>query len=334
MKKVVAVLLSFILILPLCGCSFKVNSLEKGLEALVSAIGFNQQGDVFSIYIETVTVNSESSEADKKLTRTEGNGKNLADAYNDACRKTVRPFMFSHCAVAILGDGITAKRTREICRFLYNKDEINLALRFLYTDSPKELLSCETVASVAVGYDLVDALDRQSDYSGTIFKNRFYEVEAVRKKAINIFTLPEFTVKNKAYEKTGSVIFRNDEPIMWLDEEETFIYSIAAGTQRNGTVLLNGKEYSIKKLETEHKFSMDKRLQTKLDINIELKGDGRPKSDIAASVSELFINSKLKGADIFLFGEIIEKKEAKIWKQIEHDYYTIYKNSQLAVTVK
>lgn len=334
MRKILSIILCLSLCVSFCGCSFKADGLEKGLESLVSAIGFQQEGDVFSVYLETITVNSEDSASDKKLTLTEGNGKNLADAFEQACLKTVRPFMFSHCAVAVIGSGITAKRMREICRFLYNKDEINLSLRFIYTENAKELLSCETVASVAVGYDLADALDRQSSHNGIIYQNRFYEVEAARKKAVNIFALPHFTADDDSYESSGLVIFKNDAPVMELNQEETLIYSIATENQTSGTVFIDNKEYALEDLTVQHEFNFEEKLETKLNIDIKLIGNGKPNTKIATLISELFIKSKLKGADIFMFGNVLHKKNREIWSKAEHDYYNIYKNSQLAVTVK
>lgn len=334
MRKILCVILCLFVVLTLCGCALETNGQEKGLESLVSAIGFEQKGDNFYLYLETVTVNSEDPSEDKKLILTEGSGKNLADAFSNASLKTVRPFMFSHCAVAVIGEGITAKRMREICRFLYNKDEINLSLRFVYTNDAKALLSCETVASVAVGYDLVDALDRQSSYSGIDYKNRFYEVESARKNAVNILALPIFNVEDDAYSISGSVIFKNDESVLELDDEQTLIYSIVTEANKKGTMLIDNKEYKLSKLSVERRFSLDKRFKTELIINIKIEGDGKPETRIVTVISELFVISKLRGADIFMLGNAVYKENPEIWSSIEHDYYNIYKNSQLAVTVR
>lgn len=334
MRKILSVLLSVLLCVLLCGCSLKARGRQKGLEAIVSSVGFDCIDDRIFMYIETVGVNSEDSEADRKLILTEGSGKNLAVAYEQANKNSVRPFMFSHCAVAVIGENVTAKRMREICRFLYNKDEINLSLRFIYTKSAKELLSCDTVGSVTVGYDLSDALEKLTDYSGTDFENRFYEVESARKNAVNIFSLPRFRVEEKSYSADGSVIFKNDEPVMILDSSQTQILAFLTDNQKKGQILFNNRAYAVDSVKVKHRFSFDERLKTSLTVNLKLSGDENPKQQIAEEIKELFISSKLKGADIFMLGNKIEKKERKLWSKIEHGYYSIYKNSQLAVTVK
>lgn len=334
MRKITSLLLSFTLILSLCGCSMGAIGTEKGLEFLISAIGFDQKGNEFTVLLEAITINSEDSESDKQLTLISGSGKNLAEAVTDATQKSVRPFMFSHCATAIIGNGISEKGFRNICSFLYEKDEINLSLRFIYTDSAKDLLSCNTVASVAVGYDLTDALDRQSDYSGIRYKNRFYEIEAARREALNIFTLPRFKVDGKVYTNEGLTVFKNDQPVMNLDHEQTFAYCLVTDSQKKGAVLLENKSFTLKKTKIKQKFELQNRLSIALSLNVTLEGDGNMKSKIAKTVNELFVTSKLYGADIFMFGNELRKKEPDIWEGTEHNYSTIYKNSRLAVTVK
>lgn len=334
MRKIASLLLSFTLLLSLCGCSMGAVGTEKGLEFLVTAIGFDQANGEFTVLLEAITVNSEDAKSDKQLTLISGSGKNLATAFTDASQKSVRPFMFSHCAAAIIGKGITEKGFRNICSFLYEKDEINLSLRFIYTDNAKELLSCETVASVAVGYDLVDALERQSDYSGIRYRNRFYEVEAARRQAVDIFALPRFAVLEKKYTNDGITVFKNDQPVMDLDHAQAFAYSLVTDNQKKGTVLLENKSFTVKNTAVKQKFELQNRLEVSLSVDITLHGDGNMKSTIADIINELFIASKLYSADIFMFGNEIYKKEPEIWQNTEHNYSTIYKNSVLAVTVK
>lgn len=334
MQKIASLLLSLLILLSLCGCNLGAVDTEKGLEFLISAIGFDQKGNEFSVYLETVTVNSEDSMSEKKLNLISGSGKNLAEAVADATQKSVRPFMFSHCAAAIIGKGVSEKGFRNICTFLYEKDEINLSLRFIYTDNAKNLLSCDTVASVAVGYDLTDALERQSSYSGIKYNNRFYEVEAARREAINVFSLPRFKVDGKEYENDGLTVFKNDQPVMDLNHEQAFAYSLVTDNQKKGNVLLNNKTFTLKKAKVKQEFELQNRLSIALSLNVTLEGDGNMKSRIAKTVNELFITSKLYSADIFMFGNEIRKKEPDIWERTEHNYSTIYKNSVLAVTVK
>lgn len=334
MKKILSILLCFVICISLSGCTIKARGRQKGLETIVSALGFDCVNDEIVMYIETLAVNSEDAEADKNLILNEGKGKSLAIAFANAKQSAVRPFMFSHCAVAVIGESINQRRMREICRFLYNEDEINLSLRFVYTKSAKELLSSDTVTSVAVGYDLLDAIENLSEYSGTVYKNRFYEIESARRNKVNTFSMPNFEVEENGYFAQGSVVFKNDEAKLKLNRDESFIYALLNGNQRKGEIVFNNKAYKIKSAKVKHKFSFDKKLITSLSVDLEISGDNNPRQQIRDKISELFINSKLKGTDIFMLGNKIEKKEHKLWGEIEHNYYSVYKNSQLAVTVK
>ncbi len=334
MRKITALILCFILLFSLCGCSLGAVDTEKGLEFLVSAIGFDQQNDVFSVVIETVTVNSEDAESDKKLSLIKGEGKNLSEALNNATQKAVRPFMFSHCAAAVIGNGIREKGFRNICTFLYEKDEINLSLSFISTENAEKLLSSEPVASIAVGYDLTDMLERQSHYSGIDYKNRFYEIEAARRKATDIFSLPRFETEDKGYKLTGLTVFKNDIPVMELNSEQAFAYSLVTDAQKNGTVLLSNQSYTLKSLKNKQSYEFQKRLNISLTLDIKLDGDKNVKPQIANTIKELFAESQRWETDIFMFGNEIYRKEPKLWQKLRHNYGTVYKNSRLAVTVK
>ena len=334
MQKVMALFLCFILSLSLCGCTLGAAATEKGLEFLVSAIGFDQQKDTFSVVIETVTVNSEDAESDKKLSLIKGEGKNLSEALDNAAEKSVRPFMFSHCAAAVIGKGVTEKGFRNICTFLYEKDEINLSLNFISTKNAEKLLSSETVASVAVGYDLTDMLKRQSDYSGIDYKNRFYEIEAARRKPTDIFSLPLFETEDKGYKLSGLTVFKNDIPVMNLNSEQAFVYSLVTDSQKKGTVLIDNQNYSLKSFKQKLDFDFEKRLSVNLKLNIKLDGDKNVKPRITETIKELFAESQKSESDIFMFGNEIYRKDPELWQKLRHNYATVYKNSMLAVTVK
>lgn len=333
MQKITALFLCFIILFCFCGCSSGAVDTKSGLESLVSAIGFDQKGDSFSVVIETVTVNSEDAKSDKNLNLIKGEGKNLSEALNNATEKSIRPFMFSHCAAAVIGKGVTEKGFRNICTFLYEKDEINLSLNFISTKNAEKLLSSKTVSSIAVGYDLTDMLDRQSSYSGIDFKNRFYEIEAARKKAVSVFSLPFLETYDNGYKLTGLSIFKNDIPVMSLNSEQAFAYSLVTSAQKEGTVLIENRNYTVIKFKQKKNFSFEKRLSIKLTLNLTLEGDKNIKPKIAKTINELFIESQKKDTDIFMFGNEIYRKKPKLWQEVRHNYSTVYKNSSLAVTV-
>lgn len=334
MRKITALAFCFIISVSLCGCTLGAATTEKGLEFLVSAIGFDQQGNIFSVTIETVTVNSEAAESENKLSLIKGKGQNLSEALDDATHKAVRPFMFSHCAVAVIGSEVREKGFRNICTFLYEKDEINLSLRFISTENAEKLLSSETVASVAVGYDLIDMLDRQSEYSGIDYKNRFYEIEAARKKPTDIFSLPYVEVKDKGYSLKGLTVYKNDISVMSLNNKQAFVYSLVTEAQKNGKVLVGNQSYTLKSMKQKQSFNFDKRLDINIALTINLEGHKNVKPEIADTIIELFTESQKSDTDIFMFGNEIYRKEPKLWQELRHNFNTVYKNSRLAVTVK
>lgn len=332
MRKITAALLAVLLVLTLSGCT-AFNNTEKGLDFLVSSIGFDQKDDVFSVHLETLTVNSEDSEPDKKLTLITGSGKNLTEALDDAYKKSMRPFLYSHCAVAVIGEGISEKGFRNICTFLYNRDEINLSLRFVYTKNAETLLNCDTVASVAVGYDLADALKFQKDLNGTVYKNRFYEIEALRRNYSGTFALPRFSVEDKKHSITGLTVFKNDLAVIDLSIPESVIYSAVTSAIKNGNILLNHQNYTLNNASIKKTFNLNENLNTKITLKLNLQGDGNIKPQITETITQIYNLSKEKGADVFMLANEIAIKKPDLWRSLKHNFPLYYKNSSLEVTV-
>ncbi len=334
MQKIISLCLILTLALSLCGCTLRANGAEKGQHFLVSALGFDQSGETLTVYIEAVTVNSESADSDKKLTLIEGDGKSFDAALDSALKKSVRPFMFSHCGTVVFGDNISQKNYRNIYKFLYNKDEINLSLRFVTAKSAKELLTQKTIASIAVGYDLTDALARQEAFSGTNFKNHFYELEGSRRAAVNVYSLPRFEVAEENYFIGGVTVYKNDSPVIQFDEKQSFVYHLLTKRQKKGSFLWGTLQYDIETAKATEKISVSDNLNAQITVYLNFSGPSHIKKEIEEIADKMFGLSKKSGTDIFMLGNLLYKKDPTAWKKVSHCYYKYYKNSSLTVAIK
>lgn len=335
MKKLSVILLCTVFLFFSAGCSKKTSSKEKGLESMVTAVGFGKIDDKYSIHIEAVTVNSEeATETEKKVSLITGKGETLDAAFTDATTKNARTFMFSHCGVAVLSNDISPKYLRDIFRFLYKRKEINLSLRFVSTQNAELLLSCEPLSSVAVGYDIIDAINRQISFNGTNYKNKFYEIEALRKEPVNIFSVPDFKVEENNFSNNGISILKNDKTVMKLNNNDSVIYAFLTDNQKSGKILLNGSEIAIKKVNLKRDFSLDNGLTIILKFNFKITEGNFEKVQLKSDIESLFETSKKSGIDIFMMGNSIKKQDKKIWDEISHDYCNVYKNSKMVVEIK
>lgn len=188
MKKII--ILCFIMCFFLSGCkSGNIFSAEEP-EYMISAIGFEEKWGEKKIFLEAIVINSEDPQADKKRITLEGKGETLEKAYKKAKEKAVQPLNLSHCGVIIVKENTHTDFFNEICDFCYNKDPINLAAYFIYSADIEKLLNQKPIASISVGFDIMSRLSSGEEISGKSYKNRFYQIEAVRKKDRSDFDIP------------------------------------------------------------------------------------------------------------------------------------------------
>lgn len=183
-------LITVILTLFLCGCSAGNSITRESPEYIISSLGFDTDEENIIILMEAIVINSEDTSAEKKLIILEGKGETVSDAAKEAQTKAVLPLNFSHCGVIILGNGINREIFKEIFDYCYNKDQINLAAYFITAERTKALLSEKPIASISIGYDIMNRIESQKELSGEEYSNRFYQIAAEWEKRSPDFDIP------------------------------------------------------------------------------------------------------------------------------------------------
>lgn len=159
----------------------------------------------------------------------------------------------------------------------------------------------------------------------------------------------------------GGAVFQKDKLVGFLGDDHIMGYLYVKGEAKGGIIpfkLPGEKEknvsYSMVRSSSKIK-PVIKGGKITFEIEIESEGDlaeymetmGIAKQDIIQemekalqSVIKLYAESvlyqaqKKYKADIFGFGAILHRKEPKIWKQVEKDWYSIYPDIPVKVTVK
>ncbi len=193
MKKTL-VCLAMTLLLSLCGCT--TNSLNKMGAYSVAAIGFEENDNEFTIYVEAVVVNSEDSDKPVEKMLFDGKGDTPQKAYEEAISQSAKPWSLGHCAVLVLDKDLSSDAIDEVFDFCLKDSDITVSVSVVSSENAEKLLQAESFSSVAIGYDIVSILETQYKVRKVGFSNRLYEV-AVLKKTSVLKSLPEFLVKDK-----------------------------------------------------------------------------------------------------------------------------------------
>ncbi len=334
MKRLLKIGLVLIVLFTLSGCKATKGFSTLAHEYLVSAVGFEEEKGEIQVFLETVVVNSEDTEAQKKNELLEGNGKTVKAAVKGAAEKAAESVELSHCAVAVIGESVSGDTLKEICDFLKQEDSISLAVTLVNCENAKELLSSETISSVAVGYDIMSMQQTNSRISGINYKNRFYEIEQKRNEAAGTFSLPHFILENGKYYIDGMTVYKENTAVMRLDSTSSSIYAIATNEQNRGVITLEGDPLNIEYANTSLKLKGNNAPEIFLVTRLSAEGGKQTKALIEDKINELFTASQRLNVDIFGVGNTIEQKNNAFYSKIKKKYYNFYKNMKLEVRVK
>lgn len=312
----------------LCGC-FSPSEISDGSTSyLVSSLGFEQDGENLTVIAETMVVNSEDSEAEKKRLLLKGVGKSVREALYNAEKKASRPLELSHSGAIILSKNISEKYFSDICDFCHNNNELTLSILFAASERASKILETEPQSTVAIGYEIMSIMEQRTSLEGIQYENRFYEIYSEREKPLNVVYIPYFSVNDEMLLLDGVLVYKNDEFKFSLDNEQVSLLSIARNNQKNGTLFIKDIPFKIRGCYSQ----INPKTQEKAEIEIKIKSDNEKlKNSIETEILKLFELSKKEKTDIFGIGNSFYNKKPKLWQKIEKDYYSFYENMNLTV---
>lgn len=146
----------------LCGCR-TVGGREPEQGALVAAVGVDAVGTQVRVSLEVLLV-SEGEGVERRVLSAVGADARLA--YAAVTEGFVRELLFGHCAVLMLGDGITD----ETATAFLTDASLPPELQVVTAEDAHALLSVEALATPAVGYELQAILSRCAAKNCRVFE--------------------------------------------------------------------------------------------------------------------------------------------------------------------
>ena len=330
MKKVLGLIFCVLLVLFLCGCSAGEAISSDKQEYIVASLGFDKKDSKYAMFLEAIVVNTEDMNADKQNIVLQGAGESIEEAYSQIICKITQPLSLGHNAVTVIGRSVDSRMLKEILNYCSENNELNIGTMLVSADSAEKLLECESISSVAVGYDLMSMLEVWEEETGQLIENRLYEVKGKTQKTFNVFSLPYVEVKEKEFSLEGLDVFENYEEICHLNTEEAGLFFLVTDRVSRGEFVIEDIKTTIKFSKTTYDFSLEENLVIRVNMRLKSKGN----SSLLKKKTEEFIGyQKNSGRDIFGFSNIIEKQNPKLWSKIKNEYMKYYKNSEIEVRV-
>ncbi len=312
-------LIIIICLLTLCGCS---DYAESNSQYMVSAIGFDSDGE--NIIASTQTVIIESNGEEKQETKVfTAKGKTPAQALFNISGYLSKSLLFDHCGVVAIGKGISKETLGKIFDYSNDEKNLNLGVYFVCTDSAEELLNADPVSFVASGYDIMGIIEKASDETGILYQNRFYEIKALEAKKGKVFSLPFFECKEDGIKMNGRNIYRDREFVTSIDENESYIYSVICNSNKGGKIILDGQKAKINKMHTSFKYNYENEtvnINLKTVFSFEYKSKNFKKTLQKDANDFIRKMSVLSNKDVFGFDDRIYIRNSSLYESIKDGY--------------
>lgn len=251
MKKRFVILCALFFFLFLCGCGDIGGIAQDDRKFMVSAIGFDKDGENIKTSLELIVINGENYDSAAETRVICASGKTIEKTLDQIASSLTKPMLLNHCGIIAIGAGIDKDRFAEICDYAFYDERITLSAYMVTADDCETLLDGKPEASVAVGYDMMGIIEQESSQSGVAYNSRFFEVEEQREDRKQSFSLPHFVREKERITADGMTVFYEDTQIRRLSTEESALYALITGELRKGMVSVSAGEYQIAKRKVE-----------------------------------------------------------------------------------
>lgn len=329
MKKKLMILTVFLVCFALSGCSFRSAAGAQKEQYIVSALGFDGEDGKIRMSLECLVINTEES-SEKKRTVYSGSGKTVDEAFSGIAIQRTQPIMLDHAATILIGAGLTPEQLGEILDYCKNNNEINISCTVAAGENAGELLTAETVSSIALGYDIADMIEVVTASNGMALEDRLYQIEAAKEYPQNLFYLPRIEKTGTDIRLASLSVYRDNRKITSLSPEQAKYLSLLTGRFTHGDMQLNGKKADIRKRKVSYGFSVSDGLVISAEIKLRT---GFDPDNLQQGMTDFFRAMQKDTGDIFGFGNRLSEQQPENWEKIKTNYDSFFRNATLEVTV-
>ena len=330
MKKYFICLAVLFLCFTLCGCSVLGEKAKDDRNFMVAAIGFEADGELISVSVETIIINSELPESAPVPAVLTGTGVTISEALDSIGSSLAKPMILNHCGVIVIGERMTKYWFDKICDYCFYENRITLSAYMISAESPNKLLSGKPESSVAVGYDIMGIIEQQSARTGISHTSRYFEIEGLREKGKKVFSLPHFVRDDGGISVDGLAVFKEDALVTQLDNSDAGLYALITGRYNKGTVRFGANEYHINSRKVDYGYSDVS--GNKIFLKLQLSGDNIDSDacqKLENELESLEYRLKLKcGVDVFGFSDILTDRFSEFREKHAENYAEFYRTAE------
>lgn len=332
-KKTVVFLVLFLTACLMTSCGMQT---EPEQTMLVSAMGFDAVGTGIRVTLEIPVVKDGKNSETKAVVLSE-TGENIPKALQSIRAGLSRELIFSHCALAVLGETLSKEQLQAVFDFAGSGETLPLAAEVVSAENAQKLLDAGSFSAPAVGYELPEILERERRQSGIDVRCSVYELRAVASPELPV-ALPHFSVLGEdstpSIRWDGLALLRPHAQAFRLTAEESVPYAIIRGEWKAN----EGKDWigSARLQQLRSSLTVAEQ-ENGLSISLMLRGElvGGTADDAAllterltAQTEALFARVQRElGEDVLGIGERLRREASDTWSGLESRYGALFGTS-------
>ncbi len=362
--RAAAALLAALLVL-LAGC-YNYTGVDQFAIVIGVALDKAEDGE-FMISFEIIDIKNSSKEDGIKSVVVQSKGVTVFEAIRDARRRSSYKLYFGNVEAVFISEELAREGLYAFLDWLYRDEECREVVDVVISKEPtaRALFKSVGMESFIVAEEVSNILQGDMESVGSVQRGALYEVYNRLKKPGISLILPAFRLVENDGEQTvesdGMAVFAGDKLLGFLDTERSKIMMFVLNKKKTGIFTLNtdwgapeNLSLEIVDNKTTKKFTYEGgRVKVKIstvtsvfvaedrdtlvkfeeeDIEqIEKNFKRRLESDIKQLIRHVQTEF---GSDIFGFGNMIYRKNPKLWRQLEADWDSIFPEIEVEVSSK
>lgn len=366
MKKILACLLLPLLFLSLSGC-WNYRGLDEMDIVSAMALDKDEQSGIYKFSFEFVDVSGPVKEEGATGKIIESEGKTLFDAVRNAKKRAEHKLYVGHTQVLILSRSLVeSEDLSPILDWLMRDGEVRETMYLAISLEPTaaDILKGEGLDQKVIGIKLQELLDKDNEITGATVKTALYQGFDVLNTPGNDLALSAVWLNRNEDEKVcevnGLAAFKGERLAGFLTPEETKYYLAITNKLKGGVIPFSTKEgekpdatLEIFKCKTRRSVLREGDLpKIRLEVNLTVVIDEymppfveldmkrleelKPliSKQVQAEVEAVIHKMQRYEADIFGFGELVHKRDNRLWESISEDWENLFPNLEVEVEVK
>lgn len=365
-KKAVCLFFVLLTSVLLTGC-WDYEGLNK--MTVVTGVGLDQKdaGGEYQLCFETVdlSIPIKDSGAQSKIIQAEGIS--IFDAVRNAKKRVANKLYFSQAQIVVISDEIA--RNNNICDLLdwFFRDancRETMAVVISQEDSAYDILNTKGIDQAIAANEIKKIVENDQTITASTAYRELYQVyDVLQKNGIDLVLPAIHNVNNDGEmvsEVNGIAIFKDKRLAGFLTPDESNAYLYATNGIKGGLLIFSydgqkdNTTIEITSSKTKTSFQVEDG-KIKVQINIDtygfldeymgkdpslIKKDIGEMEDMAAkSIEKKVTNVVTKvqseyDSDIFGFGNMIYKRDYKLWKQLKDNWPAQFKDIEVEVSAK